>query len=102
MTEPEQSHDDQLDALFAQVRARRADTAAAEYAFETRLMARLREKRAPGTVWAMVSWRLSPFLAAGVVALAFWQMELTDETHEAATFASFENPASTDLWNALD
>ena len=43
MTEPEQPRGHQLDELFAEARARRMDMSAAEYAFETRLLARLRE-----------------------------------------------------------
>ncbi len=47
-------NDPQLDTLFAQARTRRANTSAIEYGFETRLMARLREEKQPGPVWAMV------------------------------------------------
>ena len=72
--------DRRLDALFALAREHRPDTSAAEYAFETRLMARLRERRQErGSIWAMVSWRMVPFFAVCVVALAIWQSQIVTE-----------------------
>ena len=64
----DQDPNSQLDALFASARKHRPDTSAAEFAFETRLLARLRAQKQTSSVWAMVSWRLIPFFAACVVA----------------------------------
>ncbi len=92
MNEPIPYPDDRLDALFAQARAQRPDTSAIEYAFETRLMARLRHARPTDSVWAMVSWRMIPFFAAAVVALAVWQSEVVSQTEDAEQVAYLENP----------
>ena len=62
--------DQQLDALFRAARAETRDTARAEFAFETRLMARLGEERGSSIgVWA---WRLAPLCAALAVAAGLW------------------------------
>ena len=91
MNEP--TPDPQLDALFALARARRPDTSAAEYAFETRLLARLRAGATRIRLeWAMVSWRMIPFFAACVVALTLWQSQIVKETDDAAQAAYLENP----------
>ncbi len=95
----ERDSDSQLDALFALARDRRPDTSASEFAFETRLMARLRAQRDTGSAWAMVSWRLMPLFGACVVGLFFWQSELAAESSDAAEIASLNNPASTELWS---
>jgi len=59
-----------LDELLRTVRCAVPDTSNAEFAFETRLMARLREHRALSlSVWA---WKLAPFFAAVVIALGMW------------------------------
>ena len=62
--------DQQLDALLRAARADAPDTASAEYAFETRLLARLREER--GSAWYSLALKLSPLFAALVVAAAVW------------------------------
>ncbi|MEA3211016.1 MAG: hypothetical protein QOE70_4073 [Chthoniobacter sp.] len=62
--------DQQLDTLFRAARETEPDTSRAEFGFETRLLARLREER--GSAWFMVAIRLAPFLAALVVAAAVW------------------------------
>jgi len=96
------NQDDPLDGLFAQARTRRPDTSAGEFAFETRLMARLRAYEETGSIWAMVSWRLAPFFAVCVVGLALWQAEVVTETSDAEQTAYVENPVSLDSWNNLD
>ena len=60
----------QLDALFAAARADVPDTARAEFGFETRLMARLREER--GTSVFSWAWRLCPFFAVLAVCALAW------------------------------
>ncbi|HEV7403959.1 MAG TPA: hypothetical protein VGO11_13560 [Chthoniobacteraceae bacterium] len=64
-----------LDELFAAARRAAPETSRLEYAFETRLLARLREEcEASVQTWA---WRLSPFFAAVAVALAVWNHAAT-------------------------
>lgn len=94
--------DAQLDALFALARARRPDTSSAEYAFETRLMARLKSVNEADSIWAKVSWRMLPFFATCVLILALWHAEITSETHEAEQLAYADNPDVVDLWNNLN
>lgn len=97
MTNSHPDPDSQLDALFALARSRRPDTSAAEYAFETRLAARLRAARETESIWAKVSWRMIPFFATCVVVLAIWHSELASETREAEQMAYVENPDAVDL-----
>ncbi len=91
--------DPNLDALFAQARTRRPDTSAAEFAFETRLLARIREQRDSQSIWATVSWRMIPFFTACVLGLAIWQAETTSSTSDAVTIAGLTNPVAADVWN---
>ena len=100
MNEP--NPDTQLDALFALARAQRRDTSATEYAFETRLLARLRAAREADSIWAKVSWRMIPFFATCVVALALWQVQVISETHEAEQVACVENFTTVDAWDNLN
>jgi hypothetical protein len=94
--------DAELDALFARARAQRPDTSRAEYGFETRLLARLRSERNSSSIWAMVSWRLIPFLGAGVVALLVWNAQLSAETDDAVQTAYNENPEAVEIWSHLN
>ena len=64
--------DQSLDALFAAVRNEDIDTSRAEFGFETRLMARLREDRSPWAAVAAVAWKLCPFFAALAIAAGIW------------------------------
>jgi hypothetical protein len=74
-----------LDELFAAARRAAPETSRLEYAFETRLLARLREEReASVQTWA---WRLSPFFAALAIALAFWSHAATQPVNEPPLFA---------------
>ena len=59
-----------LDALFRAARADAPDTARVEFAFETRLIARLREER--GTSIFAWAWKLAPFFAAIAIAAGWW------------------------------
>jgi hypothetical protein len=97
MNESTPQPDPELDTLFALARARRPDTSAAEFAFETRLMARLRAREDASSVWAMVSWRLIPFFAVCVVGLTILQAKVSSETSDAATIAGFNNPVAADM-----
>jgi len=98
----DRDQDGQLDALFALARARRPDTSAAEFAFETRLLARLRARQETGSTWAIVSWRLMPFFAACAVALTLWHSQVVTETNDAEQTAYVENPGALDSWNNLN
>jgi hypothetical protein len=91
------SPDPLLDPLFARARAHRPDTGRAEYAFETRLLARLREAKKPVSAWGLVSWRMIPLFAVLVLGLAVWQIELGPDSQEAAQVASLQNPEAADL-----
>ena len=62
--------DAQLDALIRAARETAPDTTALEFAFETRLIARLREQH--GTNIFAWAWKLAPFFAALIVAFGIW------------------------------
>lgn len=93
------SSDSFLDTLFARARAERPDTTRAEYAFETRLLARLQSARQSDRVWARVSWRMVPFFGAFVLVLVLWQAEVSSTAQDAEQAALAENSAAVDLWN---
>ena len=79
-------HDEELNRLFQAARQHTPDTARAEYAFETRLLARLRAERARPAAWpwAAVAARLLPVFAAIVLALGAWNLASPRlEFHEA-------------------
>lgn len=80
--------DQKLDALLRAARDATPDTDSAEYAFETRLLARLREER--GSAWYPLALRLSPLFAALVIAAAAW----------CQSFAGIE-PDPTYAWDAV-
>ncbi len=78
-------NDEQLNDLFHASRAQHRDTSRAEFAFETRLMARLRAEREelPLLIWAR---RLCPAFVVVVLALAGWTFaSLGDWRTDAAT-----------------
>jgi hypothetical protein len=86
--------DPQLDALFAAARAEAPETARAEYAFETRLLARLRaEQDASLFAWA---WRLCPFFAALAIAVAWWSQS-TERAEAYSRVATEATPGNEDL-----
>jgi hypothetical protein len=101
MNESPQEPRSDLDRLFARAREQRPDTSRAQYGFETRLMSRLRERRQPdpGSLWALVTWRMVPFFAAGVLALVLWNSEVIAETNDAAGMSVLQNPEAVDLLN---
>jgi hypothetical protein len=95
---------DELDALFAHARMQRPDTSRAQYGFEMRLMARLRERRRPdaASLWATVTWRMIPFFAAGMVALALWNSQVVAETYETASLSDLQNPQTADFLSGIN
>ena len=62
--------EERLNALFAAARAEERDTSRAEFGFETRLAARLREESG-GSLYAW-AWKLCPFFAALALAASWW------------------------------
>jgi hypothetical protein len=95
---------DHLDAVFALARGQRPDTSRAQYGFESRLMARLRERRQPdpASLWATVSWRMIPFLAAGMIALTLWNSQVVAETYETTSLSNLQNPQTADFLSGLN
>lgn len=80
------SADARLDALFRAAREDVPDTTRVEYAFETRLLSRLREERGTGLFsWA---WRLTPFFAAIVIALGIWNRASTSHLESTASLVA--------------
>ena len=75
--------DRRLDDLFRAARPAVPDTARAEHAFETRLLARLREER--GSSWSAWAWRLAPFCAALAIGSAVWCHSVTSMEADADT-----------------
>lgn len=83
-------NDDQLNRLFAAARQAPPDTARAQYGFETRLLARLRDERRQAVPWLVWAWRLTPVFAAIVLALGVWNFTVAGQdvsTDEVATVA---------------
>jgi len=72
-------NDDQLNKLFATARQAPPDTGRAEFAFETRLLARLRAEREAAAPWFVWTWRLAPLFAAVVLALGVWNITGTSD-----------------------
>jgi type VI protein secretion system component VasF len=80
--------DERLDRLFAEARSHRPDTADRELNFETRVMARIRERRAAAVPWYSLVWRMIPAFA--VIAAII-----------AVCSASFNPARSQDLFAAI-
>lgn len=64
--------DKRLDQLFASARTERINTVAAEEFFETRLLARIKERREAAVPWYASAWRMVPIFAtvAAVITIA--------------------------------
>jgi hypothetical protein len=80
--------DERLDRLFAAERSARVDTSVLEEHFETRLMARLRERRREGIPWYALMWRMVPVFAVMVILIAVYN-------------TSYKPPSSGDLFAAI-
>jgi hypothetical protein len=91
--------DSHLDALFEAARAQRPDTSRAEYAFETRLKARLHGRDAEGALssWAQISWRLIPVLGLLVLGLLVWEREEASTAQETQQISYLQNQDAGDL-----
>lgn len=55
--------EERLDRLLAAARQERIDTAGLEEHFETRLLARIRERRSTPLPWYALAWRMVPVCA---------------------------------------
>lgn len=78
--------DPMLDRLFEAARGEAPDTSRVEFAFETRLMARIREEQSSSlSTWA---WRLAPFFAAVVIAVGLWNRPTAAELNGTATMVA--------------
>lgn len=77
------NRDSQLDALLRAARADVPDTSRAEFGFEARLLARLREER--GTSIFSWAWRLCPFFAVLAISAAFWSRTTTARVESDTT-----------------
>lgn len=64
--------EERLERLFAAAREERIDTTGLEEHFETRLLARIRERRSRSLPWYALAWRMVPFCAllAGLITIA--------------------------------
>ena len=81
-------NDDQLNQLFQAARGSRPDTSRAEYRFETRLLATLREDREQPAPWAALTWRLVPVFAAIVVVTGVWSYNVQSQTGTEAALGA--------------
>jgi len=61
--------DERLDRLFSSAREEIFDTAALEEHFETRLMARIRERQTAPAPWYFFAWRAIPAFAVIAAAI---------------------------------
>jgi len=86
----ENEHDELLDRLFLEARSRKADTAAVEEHFETRLMARIEEQRNKQTLWFAWSWRLVPWFATIVIIVGIVSV-IYNPLRSSDLFASLDN-----------
>ena len=75
--------DETIARLLRAVREDAADTSRQEFAFETRLMARLREERS-GSVFAW-AWKLAPFFATVVLAVGICNRATTAHLNATAS-----------------
>ena len=67
--ERKDSTEDRLDRLFAEARKVPVDVSAVERGFETRFMARLKERLEQREPWYAWGWRLAPVFFAATVLL---------------------------------
>jgi hypothetical protein len=66
----EKNPDESLDRLFAAARHEQPEVGRGDFAFETRVLARIREERSSN--WFSWAWRMSPYFAALALAASAW------------------------------
>src|SRR5262245_19220878 len=75
-----------IDRLLSAVRSETPDVSRFEFAFETRMMSRIREERSASVfTW---SWKLAPFFAALALAATLWCRTTTAAADSLAGFVS--------------
>lgn len=74
--------DERLDAFFAAARRDPVDTSSREEFFETRLMARLAERKNGTAPWRRLVWRMIPGYALVAVVSAIWTFSSTPAVQE--------------------
>lgn len=82
--------DELLDGLFAAARTMRSDTTAVEELFETRLLARIAERRSSQLLWSVWSWRLVPLFTVVAVVIGLGSVFI-DPARSTDLFTSFTN-----------
>jgi hypothetical protein len=90
-------NDKQLNELFRAVRTLPPDTSRAEYGFETRLLAAIREIRRQPMPWATLAWRLMPVFAAIVVVAGAWSYSVQSQMGAEATLGTGDEAALASL-----
>ncbi len=68
--------DEKLDRIFARAREAPPDVSAVERGFETRVMARIGERREYPERWIAWTWRLAPVFLVLTILLATWSLVL--------------------------
>ncbi|MEQ1860698.1 MAG: hypothetical protein ABMA13_12255 [Chthoniobacteraceae bacterium] len=87
--------DSNLDRLLSAARADAPDTSRFEFAFETRLLARLREERnASVFAWA---WKLAPFFAVLAIVAGFWSHSTTATADSLAILVAEASEGSAEV-----
>jgi hypothetical protein len=86
-------NDEQLNELFRAARAAKPDTSRAEYGFETRLLAAIRESRKQPISLATLAWRLMPVFAAIVVVTGAWSYSVQSEMGAETTLGTGDEAA---------
>jgi len=82
--------DEKLDRLFAAARSVSPDTSAREDFFETRVVARIRERRESRQPWFSWAWRLAPVFVVAVIVLGSASL-LLDRDGSADIFSAIAN-----------
>ena len=91
-------NDDQLNELFQAARKSPPETSRAEYGFETRLLAAIREVRNQPAPWATVAWRLMPVFAAIAVVTGAWSYSIQSQMGAEATLGTGDEAALAGLF----
>lgn len=82
--------DESLDKLLQMVRTMKPDTVAVEEYFETRLLARIEEKRSSQAAWSIWSWRLVPLFMLIVIIVGLGGV-IFDPARSNDLFSGFTN-----------
>ena len=78
-----------LERLFRAARTVKPDSAKVEEHFETRLMARVAERRERGALWSACAWRFLPWLASLVIVVAVAGFLVEPAAKSSDLFSSF-------------